>query len=166
MPELVINRLDASQLDFKQRLDDLLAWESVSDTRVADVVNDILHQVKIRGDAAVLEYTNKFDRRSAKKMSELVITAEQLRSALTEISSEQRGALEVAANRIRSYHEHQLQSSWQYVEADGTVLGQQITAMERVGLYVPGRDILFVAREVDKGDSAVIQYFYKPGRAA
>jgi histidinol dehydrogenase len=138
MSESLITRLDASQSDFKQRLDDLLAWESVSDTRVAGVVDDIIHQVKTRGDAAVLEFTNKFDRRSAQAMSELVITAAQLKDALTQISPEQRQALEIAAERIRSYHQHQLQSSWRYTEADGTALGQQITAMERVGLYVPG----------------------------
>ncbi len=138
MSESLITRLDASQSDFKQRLDDLLAWESVSDTRVAGVVDDIIHQVKTRGDAAVLEFTNKFDRRSAQAMSELVITAAQLKDSLTQITPEQRQALEVAAERIRSYHKHQLQASWRYTEADGTVLGQQITAMERVGLYVPG----------------------------
>ncbi len=138
MSESLITRLDASQSDFKQRLDDLLAWESVSDTRVAGVVDDIIQQVKTRGDAAVLEFTNKFDRRSAQTMSELVITAEQLKDSLTQISPEQRQALEIAAERIRSYHQHQLQASWRYTEADGTVLGQQITAMERVGLYVPG----------------------------
>lgn len=138
MSESLITRLDASQSDFKQRLDDLLAWESVSDTRVASVVDDIIHQVKTRGDVAVLEYTNKFDRRSVQSMAELVITADQLTASLTQISPEQRNALEVAAERIRSYHKHQLQVSWRYTEADGTVLGQQITAMERVGLYVPG----------------------------
>ncbi len=138
MSESLITRLDASQSDFKQRLDDLLAWESVSDTRVAGVVDDIIHQVKTRGDTAVLEFTNKFDRRSAQTMSELVITAAQLKESLAQITPEQRQALEVAAERIRSYHQHQLQASWRYTEADGTVLGQQITAMERVGLYVPG----------------------------
>lgn len=138
MSEYLITRLDASQSDFKERLDDLLAWESVSDTRVAGVVEDIIQQVKTRGDVAVLEYTNKFDRRSVHAMSELVITAAQLKNSLTQISPEQRQALEIAAERIRSYHTHQLQASWRYTEADGTVLGQQITAMERVGLYVPG----------------------------
>lgn len=133
-----ITRLDASQSDFNQRLDQLLAWESVSDTRVAAVVDDILHQVKTRGDAAVLEYTNQFDRRSATSMADLVITPEQLQQALTQITPAQRTALETAAERIRQYHQHQLQASWRYTEADGTLLGQQITAMERVGLYVPG----------------------------
>lgn len=138
MSDSIITRLDASQSDFNQRLDQLLAWESVSDTRVAAVVDDVLHQVKTRGDAAVVEFTNKFDRRSAKSIDEFVVPPAQLQNALTQITAEQRAALEVAAERIRNYHQHQLQSSWCYTEADGTVLGQQISAMERVGLYVPG----------------------------
>lgn len=138
MSDSIITRLDASQSDFNQRLDQLLAWESVSDTRVAAVVDDILHQVKTRGDAAVVEFTNKFDRRSAKSINDFVVTQAELQHALTQISTEQRAALEIAAERIRNYHQHQLQSSWRYTEADGTVLGQQISAMERVGLYVPG----------------------------
>ncbi|QEY13911.1 histidinol dehydrogenase [Cellvibrio sp. KY-YJ-3] len=138
MSESIITRLDASQSDFNQRLDQLLAWESVSDTRVAAVVDDILQQVKIRGDVAVVEFTNKFDRRSAQSINDFVVTPAQLQHALTQISAEQRVALEIAAERIRNYHQHQLQSSWRYTEADGTVLGQQISAMERVGLYVPG----------------------------
>lgn len=138
MSESIITRLDASQSDFNQLLDQLLAWESVSDTRVAAVVDDILHQVKTRGDAAVVEFTNKFDRRTAQSINDFVVTPAQLQNALTQITAEQRTALEIAAARIRSYHQHQLQSSWRYTEADGTVLGQQISAMERVGLYVPG----------------------------
>ena len=134
----LISRLDSRQADFNQRLDQLLAWESVSDNRVAEVVADILAQVKTRGDAAVLEFTNRFDRRSASSMAELVVAPAQLQAALNSISPAQRQALEVAAERIRQYHQHQLQSSWRYTEADGTVLGQQISAMERVGLYVPG----------------------------
>ncbi len=138
MSDSIITRLDASQSDFNQQLDQLLAWESVSDTRVAAVVDDILHQVKTRGDVAVVEFTNKFDRRAAQSINDFVVTPAELQNALTQIRPEQRAALEVAAERIRSYHQHQLQSSWRYTEADGTVLGQQISAMERVGLYVPG----------------------------
>lgn len=138
MSEPFINRLDAEQADFAEALGKLLAWESVSDARVAAVVDDILQQVRARGDAAVLEYTNRFDRRSATAMSELLVSNAQLHDALEMISPEQRQALELAATRIRQYHEHQRQESWRYTEADGTVLGQQITAMERVGLYVPG----------------------------
>lgn len=138
MSEVVITRLDSSQPDFNERLGQLLAWESVSDTQVVAVVNDIIHQVKTRGDAAVLEYTNRFDRRHVKSMDELVIKSEQLQAALQQISDDQRIALDTAAKRIREYHTHQLQQSWRYTEPDGTVLGQQISAMERVGLYVPG----------------------------
>src|SRR5690606_21433310 len=134
----LISRLDSRQADFDQRLDALLAWESVSDSRVAEVVADILAQVKARGDAAVVEYTNRFDRRNAPSLADLVVPATRLQAALQSIAPEQRQALEVAAQRIRDYHQHQLQNSWRYTEADGTVLGQQITAMERVGLYVPG----------------------------
>lgn len=133
-----IKCLNTAQTDFDSQLNKLLAWESVSDKRVADVVDDILQQVKTRGDAAVLEYTNKFDRRAVKSINELILSQSQLEQALTKISSEQKNALEIAAQRIRDYHQHQLQTSWQYTEADGTVLGQQVSAMERVGLYVPG----------------------------
>lgn len=138
MSEFFITRLNADQDDFTERLDQLLAWESVSDADVVVVVNDILQQVKTRGDTAVIEYTNRFDRRTVQSMSELFITSEQLQAALSQITSEQRQALETAAERIRTYHQHQMQSSWRYTEANGTVLGQQISAMERVGLYVPG----------------------------
>jgi histidinol dehydrogenase len=138
MSQPFITRLDANQSDFDARLDALLAWESVSDARVAGVVADILQNVKTRGDAAVIEYTNRFDRRKVQTMYELFVSAEQLQAALSVITLEQRQALEMAAERIRTYHQHQLQSSWRYTEANGTVLGQQISAMERVGLYVPG----------------------------
>ncbi len=133
-----INRLNSTQADFDAQLNQLLAWESVSDKRVAGVVADILQQVKLRGDLAVLEYTNQFDRRDAKSISELVVSQSQLEQALTSISEEQQQALRIAAQRIRDYHQHQLQSSWRYTDLDGNLLGQQISAMERVGLYVPG----------------------------
>ncbi len=138
MTEFFITRLNAEQPDFAARLEQILAWESVSDARVASVVEDILLNVKTRGDAAVIEYTNRFDRRSVQSMADLTITPQQLQAALVQITSEQRQALEIAAERIRIYHQHQLQTSWRYTEADGTVLGQQLSAMERVGLYVPG----------------------------
>ena len=89
----LIARLDSRQVDFNQRLDALLAWESVSDTRVAEVVADILAQVKARGDAAVVEFTNRFDRRSAASLADLVVAPAQLQAALTQISPEQRQAL-------------------------------------------------------------------------
>ncbi|WP_049723629.1 histidinol dehydrogenase [Gilvimarinus polysaccharolyticus] len=134
----LIARLDASDKGFASQLDKLLAWDSVSDSEVGDIVAEIIAAVKARGDAAVIEYTNRFDRRSVSSMAELVVPAERIAAALASISPLQREALEAAAARVRAYHEHQQQASWRYTEADGTVLGQQITAMQRVGLYVPG----------------------------
>jgi histidinol dehydrogenase len=134
----LINRLDSAQTDFKSQLDTLLAWESVSDVAIAATVTHILADILDRGDAAVIEFTNRFDRRNVTAIDELVIPAQRLQQALATIPAAQRDALEQAAARVRAYHEHQKQSSWSYTEADGTVLGQQITALERVGLYVPG----------------------------
>jgi len=133
-----IKRLDANAPDFGERLDALLAWESVSDAAVAGAVADIIAAVRARGDAALVEYTNRFDRRSVSQMVELEVSADRLRNALAEIDAEVRQALEAAADRIRRYHEHQKQESWSYLEADGTRLGQQITPLDRVGIYVPG----------------------------
>ncbi|GAB3094212.1 histidinol dehydrogenase [Aestuariicella hydrocarbonica] len=138
MSKTPIKQLNASATDFERQLDALLAWESVSDHAVADTVAKILAEVKSQGDEALLRYTNQFDRLGASSMAELVIPKARLQEALSRISEEQRQALEVAAERVRRYHEHQKQESWSFTEADGTVLGQQVTAMERVGLYVPG----------------------------
>ncbi len=133
-----IKQLDANAPEFEGQLQELLAWESVSDHSVAETVATILADVKSEGDAALLRYTNKFDRVGATNVEQLVIPRERLEQSLARITGEQRQALQTAADRVRSYHEHQKQASWSYTEADGTVLGQQITAMERVGLYVPG----------------------------
>ncbi|UTF59692.1 histidinol dehydrogenase [Gilvimarinus sp. DA14] len=138
MTEALIARLNNQDADFTTKLDALLAWDSVSDHKVAEAVADILHQVKERGDAAVVEYTNRFDRREVQSFAELVVPPEALQQALQAIDPAQREALEEAARRVRAYHEHQRQESWRYTEADGTVLGQKISPMERVGLYVPG----------------------------
>ncbi len=133
-----IRRLDTSASTFKLELDNLLAWESVSDPHVAETVATIIHDVRSNGDKAIIEYTNRFDRRKITSIKELKITTEALQEALNEIPVEQREALEMAAERVKRYHEHQRQDSWQFTEDDGTVLGQKITAMDRVGLYVPG----------------------------
>lgn len=135
---VTIKTLRANQSDFEQQLSHLLAWEEVSDHKVATVVDDILRDVKQRGDDAVLEYTNRFDRQSAKSVADLVVGQEQLQEALQSLPADQREALQIAAERVRRYHQKQLQHSWQYQEEDGTVLGQQITAMDKVGIYVPG----------------------------
>ena len=133
-----IQRLNSSDADFWSKLNKRLAWDSSSDKVIFDTVNSILSDVKNRGDSAVIEYTNTFDRMSATSMTELEIPAERLQQALNAISPEQRSALEKAASRIKNYAQHQKMESWSYIEADGTVLGQQVTALDRVGLYVPG----------------------------
>ena len=138
MSDLQLRRLNAGDAGFGETLDALLAWDSVSDEAVASTVAAVLADIRQRGDAAVLEYTRRFDAVEASNVSELEFSAEQLQAALARIDSAQRQALEEAADRIRRYHERQQQASWQYQEDDGTVLGQQIRGMDRVGLYVPG----------------------------
>ena len=135
---LNIKTLNTTDANFWSDLQDLLAWESVSDDAVFNTVNGILKDVRKRGDAAVVEYTNRFDRMSVGSMAELEIPLERLQQALHNITPEQRTALEQAAARIKAYAERQKMDSWSYTEADGTLLGQQVTALDRVGLYVPG----------------------------
>lgn len=135
---LKIARLDVNQADFNHHLDGLLAWEGVSDKAVNERVEEIIAAVRQRGDAAVVEYTARFDGLEVASMADLTLDRARLELALERITTEQRQALEVAAERVRVYHEHQRQASWRYTEADGTVLGQQVTPLDRVGLYVPG----------------------------
>lgn len=135
---LNIRTLTTTDANFWSDLQDLLAWDSVSDDAVFNTVNGILKDVRKRGDAAVVEYTNRFDRMSVGSMAELEIPLERLQQALHNITPEQRTALEQAAARIKAYAERQKMDSWSYTEADGTLLGQQVTALDRVGLYVPG----------------------------
>lgn len=133
-----IRRLSTSDTDFDAKLKALLAFETAQDDRVDTVVADILKDVKARGDAAVLEYTNRFDGTDASSLADLEIGQAELNAALESLPTDQREALQAAADRVRTYHEKQVMQSWQYTEADGTMLGQQITALDRVGLYVPG----------------------------
>jgi len=135
---IAIKRLSSQDVDFKLRLDALLAFESAQDESVDRTVATILADVKVRGDAAVVEYTNRFDRLNVRSVAELELSRESLQQALDGLPAEQRTALETAAGRVRSYHERQTAPSWQYEEADGTLLGQKITPLDRVGLYVPG----------------------------
>ena len=135
---IAIKRLNTEQTDFDQQLAQLLAWESVSDDRVNTIVNEIIVRLKAEGDAALVEYTNRFDRTSARTMQDLELGQARLQQALDGLPADQRAALEKAADRVRRYHERQKGESWQYTEADGTMLGQQITPMDRVGIYVPG----------------------------
>lgn len=135
---LKIRRYTTTDATFEASLKQLLAFEGAQDDQVDAVVAGILNDVKKRGDAAVLEYTQRFDRLSADRMDDLELPQARLTEALGNLPTEQREALKQAADRVRIYHEKQLMSSWSYTEADGTMLGQQVTALDRVGLYVPG----------------------------
>jgi histidinol dehydrogenase len=133
-----IRRLNSVSANFSADLNDLLSWDSVSDPGVAQTVATIISDVRSKGDAAVIEYTNLLDRRDLKNIDELKVSSDELVRALASIPAAQLDALNVAAKRVQNYHEHQRQESWQFSESDGTVLGQKITPMDRVGLYVPG----------------------------
>src|SRR5512139_727353 len=133
-----ITRLDTRDADFRARLDALLAWESVSDAGVNATVNGILADIRARGDAALIDYTRRFDGWTPADAAALQIPAPRLAQAWAGIDAVQRDALGHAAARIRAYAERQKMDGWTYTEADGTVLGQQVTPLDRVGLYVPG----------------------------
>jgi histidinol dehydrogenase len=133
-----IRKLNSASLTFEQDLAALLAFESAQDTALESRVRDILLDVKTRGDDALLAATAKFDRWTPDSAAALEIDMSVAKRALDNLDNDVRAALEMAAERIRQYHQKQLQPSWQYTEADGTVLGQQITPLDRAGLYVPG----------------------------
>ncbi|NNL99832.1 MAG: histidinol dehydrogenase [Gammaproteobacteria bacterium] len=132
----MIARLDAGAPDFGDRLDALLAVDEADDARIKSVVAGIIADVRARGDDAVIEYTNRFDERDVTSAAELEIT--DLGSFRSAVDDDVHAALVEAAERIRAYHERQRQESWRYQEADGTSLGQQITPLDRAGVYVPG----------------------------
>ncbi|MCB1797867.1 MAG: histidinol dehydrogenase [Gammaproteobacteria bacterium] len=133
-----IRKLNTADADFQQQLDALLAWDSVSDGPVNQVVHEVIAQIRARGDAALVDYTNRFDAWEAKSAADLEIPLARLRQAWETIPADQREALQHAAERVRAYAERQKMQGWTYTEADGTVLGQQVTPLDRVGLYVPG----------------------------
>ncbi len=137
-PRTAIRRLDARDPDFLATLDALLAFESEADERIDTAVSEILRAVRSTGDAAVVEYTRRFDHLDVHSMGALELPRAELRAALDSLPAEQREALTIAADRVRLYHERQKAESWEYTEADGTRLGQKVTALDRVGLYVPG----------------------------
>jgi len=135
---VTLTRLDSVQPDFQARLSRLLQFDDAADAAIEQTVAAILHDVKTRGDAAVLEYTGRFDRLPAASLASLELSTAQLQAALEQLPADTRQALDAAAERVRRYHERQVQGSWTYTEDDGTVLGQQVTPLDRVGLYVPG----------------------------
>ncbi|MAW23299.1 MAG: histidinol dehydrogenase [Cellvibrionales bacterium TMED47] len=134
----LIKRLSTSDGDFLPTLDKLIAWNTVSDSNIEERVAKIIQQVRANGDQALIDFSNQFDRRSVNSIEQLCVDSAQLEAALANIDTETRTALETAAQRISDYHQHQTQDSWQYQEPNGTILGQRVTPLERVGLYVPG----------------------------
>lgn len=133
-----IHRLHSQAPDFRSELSRLLAWETVADASVQAIVAEILTAVRVEGDAALLRYTERFDRLAVPDAKALEIPSARLQQALAAIPESQRKALEVAAERIRRYAEHQRLQDWDFQEADGTILGQRVTPLDSVGLYVPG----------------------------
>ncbi|HTH95398.1 MAG TPA: histidinol dehydrogenase [Rhodocyclaceae bacterium] len=134
----MIRKFDSRAADFGAQLDALLAFESETDEGIERTVAEVLSNVKKQGDAAVLEYTRRFDRLDAASMSALELPKFELKAAFDGLPEAQRKALEAAAERVRVYHERQKAESWEYEEPNGTKLGQKVTPLDRVGLYVPG----------------------------
>ena len=134
----MINKFSTQDRDFDSKLNSLIAWESASNEEVGRSVEKIINDVKVNGDASVLDYTNQFDSLKAESISELIVSKERLKESFDNLAIEQKKALLIAAERIKSYHQNQVQESWTYLEDDGSMLGQKITPLERAGLYVPG----------------------------
>ncbi|MGZ8164378.1 MAG: histidinol dehydrogenase [Methylobacter sp.] len=138
MSDINITKLDASSADFDQNLQKVLAWNETEDQDIHQIVLDIIADVRINGDKAIIDYTNRFDQRHITTAGELKLPQENLKSAWESLPADQAQALQIAADRVRAYAEPQKIESWQYTEADGTILGQKITPLDRAGLYVPG----------------------------
>lgn len=133
-----IRRLSSAEADFRKKFSELVAVDASVDPEITRRAEAIVVDVRERGDAAVLEYTARFDRLPAEKLSDLMITAEEMREALETLPPEQRASLEEAARRIRVFHENQLEKSFSVCDEYGNTLGQRITPVDSVGLYVPG----------------------------
>ena len=134
-------RLSTTDADFEAKFKVRLHWSADTDAAIEQRVAGILADVQTRGDAAVLDYTARFDGLSADSVAALELTQAELKAAFDTIPESQRAALEFASGRVRSYHEAQKQAcgqSWSYRDADGTLLGQKVTPLDRVGIYVPG----------------------------
>ena len=138
---LALRGLDTADADFDAEFERLRHWSAQADDAIEQAVAVILADVKARGDAAVLEYTERFDRLGVTQAAALELAPVRIAHALTAITPAQREALEFAADRVRGYHARQLEAcgrSWSYRDADGTLLGQKVTPLDRVGIYVPG----------------------------
>jgi histidinol dehydrogenase len=133
-----IRQLSSSEVNFNADLEALLAYEATADEKLEATVAAILADVRTRGDEAVIDYTAKFDRLAISSADQMELPREELRTAFDGLPTDQREALEAAAHRVTDYHQRQMQPSWSYTDAEGTLLGQQVTPLDRVGLYVPG----------------------------
>jgi histidinol dehydrogenase len=133
-----LRRLSTSQAAFDRELEALTRYEAAQDDAVESAARAIIADVRARGDAALLEYTRKFDRTDARTVAELALPRARLEAALAALPAAQREALETAAARVRAFHERQRAQSWEFTDAEGTRLGQRVSALERVGVYVPG----------------------------
>jgi histidinol dehydrogenase len=138
MSDISITRLEAGTANFAQSLDAVLAWDEAEDAAIHGRVMDIIARIRKEGDAALIELTRLYDRFDVAKASDLELSRDELKKAWDGLPAESAGALQKAADRIRLYAEHQKMESWRYAEGDGTVLGQQVTPLDRVGVYVPG----------------------------
>ncbi|SMM98238.1 Histidinol dehydrogenase [uncultured Candidatus Thioglobus sp.] len=134
----MISKLSSTQPDFQKQLSALLAWESVADKSVANTVDEIITAIKSKGDTALIDFSIQFDKVTANNMADLTIAPSALKTAFDNLGDVEKSALQTAADRVRDYHQRQKQTTWSYTEDDGTLLGQKITPLERVGLYVPG----------------------------
>jgi len=138
MADFTILRLYAKDIDFPASLDRLLAWDEGSDAAIQQRVKEIIARVKTEGDIALVEYTSQFDHYRVTEAAELELSREVLKAAWENLPQEQAAALETANERIRIHAEHQKLESWRHYDSNGTVLGQQVTPLDRVGVYVPG----------------------------
>jgi len=134
----MITKLSSQQRDFNTKLSSLLSWESVSKKDVANTVEEIINTIRSKGDKALIDYSIKYDGVKAKSMADLMISQEELEKSFNNLSDKQKNAITIAAERVKAYHLKQNQQTWSYTEEDGTFLGQKITPLDRVGLYVPG----------------------------
>lgn len=134
----MMRRLDTGDANFADQLRELSSWSEAVDAEVLKVVEEIVSAIRCRGDEALLEYSRTLDRLPATTAADLELPPQRLQLALERVDSRQRMALETAAARIRDFHERQLQVSWDYTDSAGSLLGQKITPLQRVGVYVPG----------------------------
>jgi len=156
MTSVTIKNLSYQDSDFWKELDASLNWETASNEQVTNTVRSILSTVRDEGDQALIEFTNKFDDRKTTTINDLTIETERLEQAYNSITLEQRQALKTSIARVHSYHEHQKTESWSYTEADGTLLGQQVTAIDKVGLYVPGGKAAYPSSVIMNAIPAVV----------